>query len=338
MDKRVILAVAGSGKTSTLIGRLDNEKRALLVTYTNNNVEHIKRSIIRKFGYYPSNVAVMSFFSFVYGFCLKPFLARSMGLRGISYDSPPRFATGEARFLNKQRQIYGSRISARLCQEDVIGDVIERIERYFDLLMIDEVQDLGGHDFNLLKAVVRVKAEQLLVGDFYQHTFDTSRDGNVNTNLYEDYSKYLSRLSAIGYTIDTHSLGASHRCSPEICELVSSRLGIEITSRKTECADVKVVENPKDALDLYENPKVVKLFYSESSKYGCYALNWGASKGQDHHEDVCVVMNKTTFKAFASGALTTLKPATRNKLYVALTRARRNVYIVAEANFRGLKQ
>ena len=32
----------------------------------------------------------------------------------------------------------------------------------------------------------------IYVGDFYQHTFDTSRDGNVNANLHRDLNKYIN--------------------------------------------------------------------------------------------------------------------------------------------------
>ncbi|HHT9977306.1 TPA: hypothetical protein ACT9LU_002870, partial [Legionella pneumophila] len=51
MDKRVIFAVAGSGKTTHIINRLDTQKRAIILTYTENNYYHLKNQIIQKFGY-----------------------------------------------------------------------------------------------------------------------------------------------------------------------------------------------------------------------------------------------------------------------------------------------
>ncbi len=56
MDKKLILAVAGSGKTTLLLNKLNDKDRFLIVTYTRNNYEDIKKSIINKFSYIPSNI------------------------------------------------------------------------------------------------------------------------------------------------------------------------------------------------------------------------------------------------------------------------------------------
>lgn len=45
----------------------------------------------------------------------------------------------------------------------------------------------------------------LFVGDFYQHTFDTSRDGNKNKTLFDDKIKYESRFTAKGIVCDNMS-------------------------------------------------------------------------------------------------------------------------------------
>ena len=86
MAKFLILAVAGSGKTTYLIRRLNLEQRFLLVTYTRNNYEHLKRSVIKKFGYFPENIKVLKYFQFVYSYCYKPFCDLSNMAKGISFD------------------------------------------------------------------------------------------------------------------------------------------------------------------------------------------------------------------------------------------------------------
>lgn len=43
--------------------------------------------------------------------------------------------------------------------------------------MFDEVQDLGGHDFDLIRMIIPQNKDCLFVGDFFQHTFETSLDG-----------------------------------------------------------------------------------------------------------------------------------------------------------------
>ena len=75
MDKRVIFATAGSGKTTYIVNNLSLEKRTLIVTYTNGNYENLRRKISDKFGgELPPNITLIKYFSFLYGFCYKPFL------------------------------------------------------------------------------------------------------------------------------------------------------------------------------------------------------------------------------------------------------------------------
>lgn len=62
---------------------------------------------------------------------------------------------------------------------DGVSDISERIEKYFDFFCVDEVQDFAANDFNLLCQLSKMDVEVLFVGDFFQHTFDTSRDGNI---------------------------------------------------------------------------------------------------------------------------------------------------------------
>ena len=167
------------------------------------------------------------------------------------------------------------------------------------------------------------------VGDFYQHTFDTSRDGNVNSGLHDDLTKYKARLGAAGFDVDSSSFTKSYRCSPSVCRYVRERLGIEIESHRDDETAVVPVETIHEARDILADPCIPKLFYQKHYVHECNSNNWGASKG-DQHEHVCVVLNKTAVRALAEGGVSSLNPQTRNKLYVACTRGRGNLYIVSE--------
>jgi DNA helicase-2/ATP-dependent DNA helicase PcrA len=46
MDKSLILAVAGSGKTTLIVDKLNLEERFLLITYTINNTRNLKEAIV----------------------------------------------------------------------------------------------------------------------------------------------------------------------------------------------------------------------------------------------------------------------------------------------------
>lgn len=342
MDKRVVFAVAGSGKTTSIVERLNLEKRFLIVTYTDNNLINLKRKIIGKFGFFPVNITLCSYFTFLHSFCYKPFLLMQMGTKGINFDHPPAgtqrlLRTDSNYYINSHRRLYHNRISKLLEVTDSISAIKERLEKYFDALLIDEVQDFGGQDFNFLTALCDSNIDFLFVGDFYQHTYVTSQDGNTNINLHKDYDKYKQRFIDAGLTLDTTTLGKSYRCSQSVCEFIRQHIGVEIYSHYDQTSDAKFLNNQADADRLYDCNFTVKLFYDEHYKFDCYSDNWGLSKGSDHYQDVCVVLNGTADKALSEGRMQDANPQTRNKLYVACSRARGNLYLLPGAMFKKFK-
>ena len=342
MDQKVVLAVAGSGKTSLIVERLNLNERILLVTYTTNNLLTLRRRVIEKFTYLPENIRLYSYFTFLYSFAYKPFLSHVKRSRGINWDIPlprsARFAQQghEGFYMDRTRRLYHNRIAKLLDQAPVVDDVIARLEKYVDRLYFDEVQDLAGHDFNFMSSLCRARVGTLWVGDFFQHTFETSRDGSVNSSLHKDYAKYQARLRAIGLVLDSQSLERSRRCSPTVCRFISERLGIHIASNRNDETAVKMIDDAALAREIFEDRGIVKLFLKEHYKYSCYSENWGVSKGQDHYNDVCVVLSDKNYEEVLKGGLVDLAPQTRNKLYVACSRARNDLFFVRQSHFKKL--
>jgi DNA helicase-2/ATP-dependent DNA helicase PcrA len=340
MDKRVVFAVAGSGKTQLIISGLTEQSRALIITYTEKNTANLKSRVLQKFGYIPTGIRIYTYYKFLYSFCFKPILGHRIKSKGITWDNkPPKFAkqTSIKYFMDKSYRLYGNRISKLLMAEGAVPELISRIEKYFDHVYIDEVQDFAGNDFNLLSELANAEVHQLLVGDFFQHTFDTSRDGNVNVKLHDDYAKYQEKLQKSGFTVDVEHLSHSYRCSPQVCEFVTEQIGIELGSHRGDETLVYYVECKKQAKQLYENSSTVKLFYQASNRYPGFTENWGATKGEDCYEDVCIVLNPNTLKYFLDNDLSNLKAQTKNKLYVACTRAKGNLYFVSETLYKSYK-
>ena len=231
-----MFAVAGSGKTTKIVERLSLEKRSLIVTYTNNNRENLQRKILLKFdGIWPENITLMTYFSFLYGFCYKPFLSDRVKAKGIIYERNPNQRLSQSQrayYLTENRFLYSNRLSLLLENCKVIDDVKNRIETYFDEFLIDEVQDIAGRDFSLLEMLMEAKVNMLFVGDFFQHTYDTSRDGNMNKSLFKNKATYESRFVRRGFIIDSTTLVKSWRCSKSICDFVNKQLGICIASNR----------------------------------------------------------------------------------------------------------
>ncbi|MFP1742906.1 DNA helicase UvrD [Lonsdalea quercina] len=342
MDKSVIFAVAGSGKTSRLVAKLDEEQSFLIITYTDSNYDNLRSKIIQRFGYFPANVTLYTYFKFLHGFCYRPFLRSKKNTKGVTFKLPPtypRYAlTDEQRYMSSSRWLYANRIAKLIEQSDLVGAVVERMEKYFDVVFVDEVQDFAGHDFNFLMEISAAKLNITFVGDFFQHTFDTSRDGNVNASLHNDYATYKARFKTAMLKVDTDSLKKSHRCSKSVCDFITEKIGIAIEAHDDRKSVVKYEENPDAVLAIYEDPETVKLFYKEHYKYACYSQNWGASKGIDRYQDVCVVLSPANVKAWQNGSFCDINAATRNKLYVACSRARGNLTFIPESLLKAYKR
>lgn len=258
MDKRIILAVAGSGKTYHIVEQLDETRRFLLITYTINNTENLRNAIIHKFGYIPDNIKIKSYFTFLYSFCFKPFLSNNLNSKGIYWNYPLEYTRTLKRDDNKfyllnEKWLYHNRIAKLIIEKNVINNINERLEKYYDFIFIDEVQDFGGHDFNLLKEISKSNVSMLLVGDFYQHTFDTSRDGNTNSTLYNNFHKYLEVLEKFSFTIDKSTLVKSRRCSKTTCDFIREKIGIEMHSHSNIETEYKLITDEEEADKIFND-------------------------------------------------------------------------------------
>lgn len=343
MDKRVVLSVAGSGKTSYIIDALDLETSVLILTYTDNNLKNITDRVIRKFGSMPRNITVMSYFKFLYSFCYKPLLSVKRELNGLYWEMPPHWTSRLKRsdpryYFHSSNRVYHNRLAKLFGVQKIESEISTRVNKYFNVLYIDEVQDFGGHDFNFIMNLSKYITNMILVGDFFQHTYDTSRDGVVNKNLYSDVSNYISKMKVNGFTIDDTMLSNSYRCSPTVCRFITENLEIEISSHQGQDTVVREVTDMTEIEQMVLNSAMMKLFYQNHAKYDMSSMNWGSSKGLDDFVDICVVLNPTTYRHFRSKNLCDLNPQTRNKLYVACTRANRHLYFIEEAKLKKYKQ
>ncbi len=331
MDNQIILAVAGAGKTTYIVEKLTLIEKALIVTYTNNNYENLRKSILEKFGFIPPNISIKTYFSFIHSFCYLPFLKDECDTKGILFKPNKNlYAKGDSRYISKNGRLYFNRISKYISEKGIFDNILKRIERYFDILYFDEIQDFAGHDFNFLSGLSKLKIPQLYVGDFYQHTFDTSRDGAVNRTLHDNYLKYKGRFEKNGFTIDEKTLSRSYRCGPAICKYITENLGINIKSHKIDSSTIQFVDDKKIIKTILFRNDIIKLFYQKHYSFAKYTRNWGDSKGENHYQDICVSLNDSTLLKYNKATLQELPEQTKNKLYVALTRANRNVFMVPE--------
>lgn len=322
MDKLMVQAVAGAGKTTFLLEQLNLEDNVALITYTENNQEQLKDNIIKKFGYYPTNIHVFGLFEFLYSFCYRP-LQNKYPINGICFDHPPLFLRG---FHLQDGRIYSNQISRFLLMEKI--DYLSRIERFFNHFYVDEVQDIAADDFDWLMSLKTLNIPVTLVGDFYQATFVSSRRGNKGKGTYSNFESYKSQFEKNGFHFEESKLIASHRCSKSVSQFINENLNIRMESHRDDETSIELLTNPDSIKEVLGNDSIIKLFYQNSKKYSMRADNWGNVKGLGF-QDVCVILNPSTYKKFPS-KLYELAPTTLSKFYVACTRTKGNLLFIEE--------
>lgn len=326
-EKKLIHAVAGSGKTRMIIEDLDPEKRNLIITYTRVNQEILRKRIVGKFGYMPERTFVFGVFEFLYRFCLIPYWDRK--LYGIDFNYEKKNNTDQSVYSGKR--IISYQISKQLINK---GGYISRINKFFDCIYIDECQDFEAYDFDWMKSLYGLdkNIKVWLLGDFYQKTYSTSRFGNKGKGIHENFEKWKNILEGEGFIIDETTLATSYRCPEIICEFIKNNLEINIRGYISDrnAVNIEYINCPEKINTIMGNNTIKKLFYKAASDYLGNCQNWGDSKGSEY-DSVCVVLNKKTLDLYNKGKLTELPKQTKNRFYVACTRAKKLLYFIDEA-------
>lgn len=368
MAKRVILAVAGAGKTYHICHEIDPTKRNLILAFTHENIHNIQKELCDAHGCVPELTTVSTFDSFVYHQLVLPYepsIAEHFGCpkfvsRGIcTIDPPPQTiknAKGKpvanplykkkdrlAHYVTMRGQYYCATLSELVLQvkknrESLIKRVSARLNMFYDCVLIDEFQDFREYDYELIMTLAKQLNDVVLVGDYHQHSVSaTNNSGKPFKNKSTDvsYDAFVAELQKSGFEVDLTTLDKSRRCSAEICNYVSEKLRISITSSGVHSGAVRWIDdNPTSVLD---DDRIIKLVFQEAGKYSFPALNWSYSKG-DTVDSACVILtdglDNLDSDKFNPNRV---KPSTLNKLYVAMTRSRGNLFLMKASTFKTIK-
>ncbi len=368
----VVIACAGSGKTTFIVKEalaVKNE-RVLITTYTESNDIEIRAKFFELNGHVPSNVVIMTWFSLLIAHGVKPFQAplvpfpvkgmqlvqSSSGVRGKTATGRPIYWGEQDHFrrhyFNSHDQIYSDKMAKLVlrCDKAAGGLVLERLQRVFPHIFVDEVQDLAGYDLDILAKLFAGSARVLLVGDPRQVTYlthierrhDKYAEGKIVDFLNAELPKKVK------WHLDDKTLSHSHRNAQEICNLSSKLYPHFLASGACVCEGCRplpvalgnlIVVKPQDVRAYLGAYTCMQLRDDKDTKgvQGDFnVMNFGVSKGRgfDH---VLVFPTKPMLDWFKSHD-TDLKPVSRARLYVALTRARYSVAVVttaAPADFHG---
>lgn len=85
------------------------------------------------------------------------------------------------------------------------------------------------------------------------------------------------------------------------------------------------------------NPAITKLVYREAANYSIKAMNWSYSKG-DTVDSACVILTDRFEKLDTDDfSLAGITAPTINKLYVAMTRSKGNLFLIKASAFKKYK-
>ncbi|MEO3429269.1 UvrD-helicase domain-containing protein [Pelagibius sp. CAU 1746] len=361
-SNKVVIAAAGSGKTTYLVREALKVKddNVLITTYTQSNEAEIKQKILEINGHIPPNIVVMTWFTFLINHGVKPFQGGlfEFPVRGMllvsgpsavryynSMGKPVRWREDEFEdhFFDSHHQIYSDKLAKLVvrCNKASGGDVIDRISRIFGHIFVDEVQDLAGYDLDILVLLFRSASRILLVGDPRQVTYLTHNESKhkkyADGKLVQFLRKELPKKVAV--EIDDVSLNVSHRNCGEICSLASKLypdLRPSTACTCDACRDIEVdgsgvfIVRPIDYGRYMEAFRPIQLRDNVTAKgidRRFPAMNFGESKGLGF--DRGIILPTQDMLRWLLNPDQKLKPQTRAKLYVALTRARYSVAVVA---------
>ncbi len=346
---RIILASAGSGKTTKIVtdSAQASPQRCALVTYTNNSSAEFLEKARDQFGMLPSNVTIGTWYSFLLHHFVRPYQTslyrpriRDVAMtNGLSVPYIPA-ANVQRHYFLKPGCIYLDKVAKFACSiiDATDGEPIRRFEKIFDQLFIDEIQDLRAYDLVLIEHLLESNVELTMVGDVRQGTYGTNPQ-----RKYRQFSgpriigKFEEWSQSDHTTIEPQAI--SYRCIQGICEF-ADRLypdlpaATSLNAEATEHDGVFAVRE-KDIKEYRAryNPQTLQLKRTRREVPGC-PINYGAAKGMTF-ERVLLYAHKGFLDMIKSDDVSKLGPSdeTKAKIYVGITRARQSVGIVVPDRF-----
>ncbi|TBX78050.1 ATP-dependent DNA helicase [Rhizobium laguerreae] len=360
---KLVIAAAGSGKTTYLVNEAlaIQDRRVLITTYTESNEEEIRRKFFEINGSVPGNVHIQTWFSLLIQHGIKPFQGRLfdwevVGMRldskrsGLRYKNAQGFPVywGEKElqryYFDRRNHVYSDKLAKLVirCNKESAGAVFERFSRIHPYIFVDEVQDLAGHDLDILMELFKSPSHVVLVGDPRQVTYLTHlearhekyRSGGIEGFIRDTLPKNLA------CDIDVTSLAASHRNSAVICALASKLYPAMAATAACNCAGCRqaapldaglYIVRRKDLPRYLETGQPLQLRWGSNVKVGSAnlpTLTFGRAKGLGF--DRVVIYPTRDMVSWLKDTRFKLEAETRAKFYVALTRARHVVAIVAD--------
>lgn len=363
MSNKLLLAGAGTGKTTYIVEQaLKETKRILITTFTIKCRDEIKDKLIKKKGYIPKNIIVQTWFSFLLEHGILPykkdleikeinginFVEGKSGLKYISKNGIPVYY-GEKDFnkyyFDSHNRIYTDKLAKLVLKinEASVGLSFRRIESVFDKIFIDEVQDMVGYDLEIIKQFAELGNNLVIVGDPRQNIYNTHCDSKYDKYSNGRIDEFITNeCKGFNFDIDNNSLNICRRCHKDIVDFLNDfycdydKLGcIDIPINKSQGIFVVKTQDLDKYLKIY---KPMQLRYNKKVRVNAdyKSVNYRNSKGCTYNRTIIYPTND--LKTYLKTGKEINKISTKNAIYVALSRAVDSVAIVYDGSIcKGLK-
>lgn len=338
-DNRIVIASAGSGKTTFLVDEAlsQPDKKIAILTYTNNNINEIKKKFYKKHGGIPKGVDVMTWFSFLLHECTRPYQRSVYSKQRVKTIYFPKgrspyyanYSDTEKYYFRDGDEIYSDKISRFVidCEKNSKDLVTKRLSGIYHEIFIDEFQDLSGYDLDLLEVFLRAGIRMVIVGDPRQCTYTTNNSAKNSRYRGVGILDLVSEWET-NNLCQTETLTRSYRCNQKICDFADMLWpNMEKTKSHNSIAtkhDGIFVVSKDDVPEYVKRYNPVLLQYDRRSKdYRYPALNFGNAKGLEF-DRVLIIPHGPIKKYLKSGDVNDVK-GSLPKFYVAVTRARYSV-------------
>lgn len=348
LKNRVEMAVAGSGKTwgicEEVINKIDlNNKKVLLVTYTNKGIESLKNTYMKQnLGVLNEKVEFKTWFQFLMSEFIKPYQNFITGkinyIKGFDFSKEYGYINYKSRgnlnhYVNSDRNVlsnYASEMSVDICAKSD-RKPIKRLESIYSDIYIDEIQDLSGEDISILDLLFNSNINIKCVGDYKQSTYTTHNSKKNKKLTGKNIINYL-REQEKNNIIELIYNNYTRRFGKDICDFANSIFPnssdkiITKENSNLEIENTGVYIISKNDLKLYcEHYKPQALKYDSKTKTNYSALNFGQCKGMTF-DRVLIYPNKV----FENFIINNKEIESKSKYYVAATRARYSIVFVLE--------
>ncbi|MGA2916006.1 MAG: UvrD-helicase domain-containing protein [Sedimentisphaerales bacterium] len=344
---KIIIACAGSGKTTYIVEEALKlkDKKVLVITYTNENLDQIRSFFIDKSGYIPANITVQSWFSCLLQEGVRPYQnykTERKRIRSIYYFKKEdaelikklRYIKEEndSHYLTKNNYLYEDKVSQFFykCNELSKGLVLKRLGKIYDYLFIDEAQDLEGWDYDLIGNLFDSSLSIVLVGDPRQKILKTHR--HLKNKGFDTVFDWLDKKKKNNYICEINN--ASFRCNQCICDF-ADKLFPHLPKTVSKNLSITghdgifyILDNEIDIYMKTHHPVILR-YNKKADTLDFSGINIGIAKGRTY-DRVLIFPTNPMLEYLKTKDIS--KAGDKFKLYVAITRARYSVAFVVSEN------